>query len=610
MQKSPPRLSGVGLSPARASAALSSADFPGKSRARRHLALLAHQPTHGSALSTDVTPPASPTFALGATENLSGREPLPQAEKPTQKHVGRAEPQLPPANAGAQPHGGQGAGRGNRGRPEQGNSQIRPPLPRVQTSPHLSTLHTPAGPRYLPRSPPALSAGATPRPPLSPGPRTAPPRRAGSGAAHRPSPQRLPAACRGAGSCCGPAGPGLGGGGAPRHPRCVPGASPEHLRGQPGTPGTSPCERRQERSAEWQRAAEEVIYVDGFARPAVLAELRAAVFLALEEQEKVENKAPLVNESLKSFLGTKDGRLVAGLVAEFLRFFNLDFTLAVFQPESSTLNGLDGRENLARDLGITEAEGTVGGPLLLEVVRKCQQKKIPGGGEVAPVLSDSQCPTSKSSDGRSSAHSIPNKAADKIQSDTSVSSGEASKRSIHFLPNEAKLDPQLENKDLNTKEKSDPVMDEDDVEGDSFFDDPIPKPERTYGWKTEANKGGGLASLSDAPPLKSGLSSLTGAPLLKESDNLDRNSVLKDLRLVNAKLGSLELGNGDDDEYADDFNSTSHRSEKSDISIGEEIDELSVGTEESNASDKLESITQDLTISQLSDVADYLEDVA
>ncbi|NXK28805.1 FR1OP protein, partial [Arenaria interpres] len=367
----------------------------------------------------------------------------------------------------------------------------------------------------------------------------------------------------------------------------------------------------------------------------IKAELRAAVFLALEEQEKVENKAPLVNESLKSFLGTKDGRLVAGLVAEFLRFFNLDFTLAVFQPESSTLNGLDGRENLARDLGIIEAEGTVGGPLLLEVVKKCQQKKISGSEEV--ILSDSLCPTSKSSDGRSGTHPIPSKyyktqilipfseafffslsfkAAETTQSDTSVSSGEASKRSIHFLPNETKLDPQLENKDLNTKEKSDPGVDEDDVEGDSFFDDPIPKPERTYGWKTDANKAGGLASLSDAPPLKSGLSSLTGAPSLKEPDNLTRNSVLKDLRLVNAKLGSLELGklgregNGDDDEYADDFNSTSHRSEKSDISIGEEIDEISVETEESNASDKLEGITQDLTISQLSDVADYLEDVA
>ncbi|NXG62326.1 FR1OP protein, partial [Hemiprocne comata] len=352
----------------------------------------------------------------------------------------------------------------------------------------------------------------------------------------------------------------------------------------------------------------------------IKAELRAAVFLALEEQEKVENKTPLVNESLKSFLGTKDGRLVAGLVAEFLRFFNLDFTLAVFQPESSTLNGLDDRENLAQDLGIIEPEGTVSGPLLLEVVRKCQQKNISGSGEV--ILSDSLRPTSKSSDGRSSTHPIPNKlyntheisarensrsdgvfslsfkVTETTQSDTSISSGEASKRIIHFLPNETKLDPQLENKDLNTKEKSDPGVDEDDVEGDSFFDDPIPKPERTYGWKTEANKAGGLASLSDVPPLKSGLSSLTGAPLLKEFDNLNRNSVLKDLRLVNAKLGSLELGNA------------SHRSEKSDISIGEEIDEISVETEESNASDKLEGITQDLTISQLSDVADYLEDMA
>uniref|UniRef100_A0A8C0GZ20 Centrosomal protein 43 n=1 Tax=Chelonoidis abingdonii TaxID=106734 RepID=A0A8C0GZ20_CHEAB len=246
----------------------------------------------------------------------------------------------------------------------------------------------------------------------------------------------------------------------------------------------------------------------------IKAELRAAVFLALEEQEKVENKTPLVNESLKKFLNTKDGRLVAGLVAEFLQFFNLDFTLAVFQPESSTLNGLEGRENLARDLGIIEAEGTVGGPLLLEVVRRCQQKKGSSGGEVAETS----------------------------QSDTSISSGETkSKSSIHFLPNETKLVSQPHNKDLNTKEKSDPAVGEDDIEGDSFFDDPIPKPERNYGWKTESNKrGGSLASLSDAPPLRSGLSSLAGAPSLKEPDR--KNSVLKDLHLVNAKFGSLELG--------------------------------------------------------------------
>lgn len=49
--------------------------------------------------------------------------------------------------------------------------------------------------------------------------------------------------------------------------------------------------------------------------------------------------------------------------------------------------GLEGRENLARDLGIIEAEGTVGGPLLLEVIRRCQQKeKRAANGEVSVML--------------------------------------------------------------------------------------------------------------------------------------------------------------------------------------------------------------------------------
>lgn len=72
----------------------------------------------------------------------------------------------------------------------------------------------------------------------------------------------------------------------------------------------------------------------------------------------------------------------------------------------------------------------------------------------------------------------------------------------------------------------------------------------------------------------------------------------------------LNLGTGEGDDYVDDFNSTSHRSEKSELSIGEEIEEdLSVELDDANSSDKLDDLTQDLTASQLSDVADYLEDV-
>ncbi|KAG5846810.1 hypothetical protein ANANG_G00118920 [Anguilla anguilla] len=106
----------------------------------------------------------------------------------------------------------------------------------------------------------------------------------------------------------------------------------------------------------------------------IKAELRAAVFLALEEQDKVENKTPLVNESLKKCLNTKDGRLVASLITDFLQVFNLDFTLAVFQPEINSLNGLESREAVARELGVTEQEGNRGTPLLLELVKRSRHK--------------------------------------------------------------------------------------------------------------------------------------------------------------------------------------------------------------------------------------------
>ncbi|XP_057346267.1 centrosomal protein 43 isoform X3 [Manis pentadactyla] len=327
----------------------------------------------------------------------------------------------------------------------------------------------------------------------------------------------------------------------------------------------------------------------------VKAELRAAVFLALEEQEKVENKTPLVNESLKKFLNTKDGRLVASLVAEFLQFFNLDFTLAVFQPEASTFQGLEGRENLARDLGIIEAEGTVGGPLLLEVIRRCQQKdKGTASGEGVLDLSDVHSPP-KSPEGKASTHTTTSKRAssDASHSDKSTSSSEAKSISgLHLMAQEVKIGSFLSSKSLDVTDKAALCTDEDDMEGDSFFDDPIPKPEETHGWRSEPSKHvGSLTSLSDAPPLKGGLSSLAGAPSLRDSESKRGNTALKDLKLVSGKTGSFGLGTGEDDDYADDFNSTSHRSEKSELSIGEEIEDLSVEIDDINTSDKKSAVS-------------------
>ncbi|XP_018544235.1 FGFR1 oncogene partner isoform X3 [Lates calcarifer] len=104
------------------------------------------------------------------------------------------------------------------------------------------------------------------------------------------------------------------------------------------------------------------------------AEMRAAVFLAMEEQDK-ENKSPLINEKLKTCLNTKDGRLVASLIVDFLQVFNLDFTLAVFQPEINSLNGLDGRDLVCRDLGLSESEVNRNSPLLLELIRRGRHRE-------------------------------------------------------------------------------------------------------------------------------------------------------------------------------------------------------------------------------------------
>ncbi|XP_035687415.1 centrosomal protein 43-like [Branchiostoma floridae] len=67
----------------------------------------------------------------------------------------------------------------------------------------------------------------------------------------------------------------------------------------------------------------------------IRAQLRASVFLALEEQGALESKSQLVNQDLKKFLNTKEGRMVAALVREFLIHFNLDYSLAVFDPETN-----------------------------------------------------------------------------------------------------------------------------------------------------------------------------------------------------------------------------------------------------------------------------------
>ncbi|KAF7991856.1 hypothetical protein HCN44_010657 [Aphidius gifuensis] len=100
--------------------------------------------------------------------------------------------------------------------------------------------------------------------------------------------------------------------------------------------------------------------------PKVRAQLRASVFLALEEQESVVNPEPLLSKTVKQYLENTEGKLLFSLVREFLEYFGLDYTISVYDPE--TYIGKDynyiGRNKLSEKLGINTTE-----PLLGELLK-------------------------------------------------------------------------------------------------------------------------------------------------------------------------------------------------------------------------------------------------
>ncbi|XP_058611563.1 FGFR1 oncogene partner isoform X9 [Onychostoma macrolepis] len=453
----------------------------------------------------------------------------------------------------------------------------------------------------------------------------------------------------------------------------------------------------------------------------IKAELRAAVFLALEEQDKVENKTPLVNENLKKSLNTKDGRLVAGLITDFLQVFNLDFTLAVFQPEISTLNGLDSRETLSKELGISETEVNKNTPLLLELVKRGRHKDktsvftegdrliektfpkelLPRqiadarkkfdshdknrSGEINreavigifadlfPQFSrnmlDSyiteefrakgkdtsntvdfqdflgmykcffiQCRSVVTSDSSDALYSSSKTTEDKIISSSASKIPRYKGFVKHSSAQEEKPNPKAGDRrpgePLGSQENRGSVQVsegleeglgdgknlptplrralelglEDEDEGDSFFDDPLPKPQKTYGWREGLGSSLGKAFKADTQLKSAGGSSESS----QKDHSSDKNGTssskdkgVKEFPVPNEKTASPLLEEYLD--YDDDFNS--HRSEnsKSEVSIDEEIE---VSIEGPDISDKLEETTQDVSVSQISLGADYMEDVA
>ncbi|XP_076127844.1 centrosomal protein 43 isoform X2 [Alosa pseudoharengus] len=428
----------------------------------------------------------------------------------------------------------------------------------------------------------------------------------------------------------------------------------------------------------------------------IKAELRAAVFVALEEQEKQE-KPPLENECLKKCLSTKDGRLAASLILDFMQVYNLDFTQAVFQPEINS--SVDGRESVCRDLGVHDGDCSRSSPLLLEVIRRSRHRdkshpstsegekvsqvakelsprqiaearrkfdahsKDKAGGkaealtavflDLCPAFSRSmlecyvkdelaardkdgssvdfqeflgmlkrffmQCRSVVMSDaGDTPARGVENRITQPLSrvlsdvGDSPPAAPQGLQDRINSQPHsriprfKGQSGVSLEESDTQVQTQISEVKghvggagagdcssggslrkammaEEEEDEGDSFFDDPLPKPQKTYGSRlSSVDRSGSERSTSQRDKHRSGSEGRT--PSQKNEDRNDEEA-----------------------NYDDDFNS--HRSEnsRSEISIGEEIEEGSL--EGPDFSEKVDS-TLDVSVSQLSEGADYLEEVS
>lgn len=91
---------------------------------------------------------------------------------------------------------------------------------------------------------------------------------------------------------------------------------------------------------------------------------------------QISQKQPLFNKKIKIHTESPEGRAMFCVVREFLDFFNLDFTISVFEPESylGTSYKYEGRCKTIEGLGISELDRNTSSPILLQLIHLAKQR--------------------------------------------------------------------------------------------------------------------------------------------------------------------------------------------------------------------------------------------
>lgn len=320
----------------------------------------------------------------------------------------------------------------------------------------------------------------------------------------------------------------------------------------------------------------------------IRAELRANVFLALEEH--TVKQAKVTNTELKSFLETKEGHQAFSLVREFLQHFDLDFTLAVLDPEASYSGKSASRKNLENELNLGNCDSKK--PLLMEFLKT--------KGDAA--LSSS---TSSSKKSGSKIPQLLKTTPDVNKNKEQDVAGKRNMLSLDYLDNEDDLLKELGVSPISEAKKNTKP---------SWLDQSDSSLKKSP--KNSPKKGPlNLDSLQDAPPLpgvtKKDFDSDINSPEWDDLMKIDKKISDMGFEIPKEEKGFLENTKDKDSRYsyADDFfnGTSSERSDK--LSVTEEIEgDLSIGSFAGSKVDEL--FTTDQTVSQISGTGfDYGEEV-
>ncbi|KAL1139709.1 hypothetical protein AAG570_006687 [Ranatra chinensis] len=329
------------------------------------------------------------------------------------------------------------------------------------------------------------------------------------------------------------------------------------------------------------------------------AEIRASVFLALEEQDVFKDKSPFLNKPLKDYVNTTEGALIISLVREFLEFFNLEFTSMVFDPE--THKGIDykyeGRSKLASDLFLNLTDEGKNMPLLDALVRSLRQQQnvqYSTGKEYIISSSKSENEPQKQPNG-------PQTCKDSV-TEVNNTGMNGDMHNIEETTKHNQLNDILSKLELDNKPTD--IFGQGDGQTDNFISKLILSEKNQTAQKAEASAKSTLTA-------NTGLSSLAQLPPLNSSRKPD-NAVIasKQQRVTDDLKDLLDLGVGDP-KYEDDFmSSTSEKLQKEKVASDSEQSEIEeeVSTP-SNHSLHADDATVDVSISKASVECDYLEDI-